>query len=49
LLDPLTTTVGTFSPRSCAAGEACQLDWSHELVRIDGATVTIAHVWLCHS
>jgi hypothetical protein len=38
LLDPVTTTVGTFVPWSCAAGEACQFDWSHALVLINGTT-----------
>jgi transposase len=32
-------------------GEAYQFDWSHEIVLIDGVTVTVkvAHVRLCHS
>ena len=40
-----------FVPLSFAPGEACQFDWSHEVVVIDGATTTIkvAHVRLCHS
>jgi transposase len=38
-------------PLSFAAGEAYQFDWSHEVVLINGTTVTIkvAHVRLCHS
>src|SRR6202166_1282307 len=34
-----------------AAGEADQFDWSHEIVLINGTTVTVkvAHVRLCHS
>lgn len=37
--------------RRCAPGEAYQFDRSHEVVRIDGMTVTkeAAHVRLCHS
>ena len=40
-----------FVPLNFAPGEACQFDWSHEVVAIDGATTTIkvAHVRLCHS
>ena len=38
-------------PLSFAPGEAFQFDWSHEVVLINGATVTVkvAHVRLCHS
>ena len=38
-------------PLSFAPGEAYQFDWSHEIVLINGATVTVkvAHVRLCHS
>ncbi|MDO9714123.1 IS21 family transposase, partial [Paracraurococcus lichenis] len=41
----------TFVPLSFAPGEAYQFDWSHEVVVLDGATVTVkvAHVRLCHS
>jgi transposase len=40
-----------FVPLSFAPGEAYQFDWSHEVVLIGGATVTVkvAHVRLCHS
>ena len=40
-----------FVPLSFAPGEAYQFDWSHEVVLINGTTVTvkIAHVRLCHS
>ncbi|MCB4825600.1 IS21 family transposase, partial [Roseicella aerolata] len=40
-----------FVPLSFAPGEAYQFDWSHEVVVMDGATVTVkvAHVRLCHS
>jgi len=40
-----------FVPLTFAPGEACQFDWSHEVVLIDGVTVTVkvAHVRLCHS
>ena len=38
-------------PLSFAPGEAYQFDWSHEVVVLDGATVTVkvAHMRLCHS
>ncbi len=38
-------------PLSFAPGEAYQFDWSHEVVVIAGATVTVkvAQVRLCHS
>jgi hypothetical protein len=38
-------------PLSYAHGEACQFDWSHEIVLIGGVTVTVkvAHVRLCRS
>jgi transposase len=40
-----------FVPLSFAPGEACQFDWSHEVVLIDGVTtpIKVAHVRLCHS
>jgi transposase len=40
-----------FVPLSFAPGEAYQFDWSHEVVVLGGATVTVkvAHVRLCHS
>jgi transposase len=39
-----------FVPLSFAPGEAYQFDWSHEIVLINGVTVTVkvAHVRLCH-
>ena len=38
-------------PLTFAPGEAYQFDWSHEIVLLDGVTVTVkaAHVRLCHS
>jgi hypothetical protein len=35
---------------SFAPGEAYQFDWSHEIMLINGAAVTVkvAHVRLCH-
>jgi transposase len=38
-------------PLSFAPGEAYQFDWSHEIVLLNDATVTVkvAHVRLCHS
>jgi transposase len=44
-------TAAAFVPLSFAPGEACQFDWSHEVVLLDGVTTTVkvAHVRLCHS
>ena len=44
-------TAAAFVPLSFAPGEAYQFDWSHEIVLMNGATVTVkvAHVRLCHS
>ena len=44
-------TSDAFVPLSFAPGEAYQFDWSHEVVLIGGATVTVkvAHLRLCHS
>jgi hypothetical protein len=44
-------TAAAFVPLSFAPGEAYQFDWSHEIVVINGTTVTVkvAHVRLCHS
>jgi transposase len=46
-----TTPSAAFVPLSFAPGEAYQFDWSHEVVVISGATVTVkvAQVRLCHS
>jgi transposase len=40
-----------YVPLSFAPGEAYQFDWSHEVVLLNGVTVTVkvAHVRLCHS
>ena len=40
-----------YIPLSFAPGEAYQFDWSHEVVLLDGVTVTlkVAHMRLCHS
>jgi transposase len=48
--DRAATSVGAFVPLSFAPGEAYQFDWSHEVVLINGTTVTVkvAHVRLCH-
>jgi len=45
------TTATAYVPLSFAPGEAYQFDWSHEVVLLNGATVTVkaAHVRLCHS
>jgi transposase len=44
-------TAQAYVPLSFAPGEASQFDWSHEVVLLGGATVTVkvAHVRLCHS
>lgn len=44
-------TAAAFVPLTFAPGEAYQFDWSHEVVLIDGVTVTVkvAHVRLCRS
>src|ERR1700760_3621862 len=49
--DRAATSAGAFIPLSFAPGEAYQFDWSHEVVLINGTTVTVkvAHVRLCHS
>lgn len=40
-----------YVPLSFSPGEAYQFDWSHEIVLMDGVTVTlkVAHMRLCHS
>ena len=49
--DRQATTADAYVPLSFAPGEAYQFDWSHEIVLINGVTVTVkvAHVRLCHS
>jgi transposase len=44
-------TTPAFVPLSFAPGEAYQFDWSHEIVLLNGVTVTVkvAHMRLCHS
>jgi hypothetical protein len=44
-------TAQAYVPLSFAPGEAYQFGWSHEIVLINGVTVTVkvAHVRLCHS
>jgi len=46
-----TGTAAAFVPLIFDPGEACQFDWSQEVVLIAGATVTVkvAHLRLCHS
>ncbi len=45
------TSAAAYVPLSFAPGEAYQFDWSHEVVVMAGAamTVKVAHVRLCHS
>ncbi len=49
--DRASASVDAYVPLSFAPGEAYQFDWSHEIVLINGTTVTVkvAHVRLCHS
>ena len=44
-------TAEAYVPLSFAPGKAYQFDWSHEVVLINGTTVTVkvAHLRLCHS
>ncbi len=44
-------TAEAYVPLYYAPGEACQFDWSHEVILMSGVTVTVkvAHVRLCHS
>ena len=44
-------SAAAYVPLSFAPGEAYQFDWSHEVVLIGGATVTVkvAHFRLCYS
>jgi hypothetical protein len=44
-------TAEAYVPLYCAPGEAYQFDWSHEIIVVNGVTVTVkvAHVRLCHS
>ena len=35
------SSASAYVPLSFAPGEACQFDWSHEIVLIDGVTVTV--------
>jgi transposase len=45
------STAVAYVPLTFAPGEAYQFDWSHEIVLLNGVTVTVkaAHVRLCHS
>ena len=49
--EDVATSSDAYVPLSFAPGEAFQFDWSHEVVLINGATVTVkvAQVRLCHS
>ena len=49
--DHASATADAYVPLTFAPGEAYQFDWSHEIVVLNGATVTlkVAHVRLCHS
>ena len=48
--DQNTAMAEAYVPLTFAPGEAYQFDWSHEVVLINGATVTVkvAHVRFCH-
>jgi transposase len=49
--EQVSSSAAAFVPLSYAPGEAYQFDWSHDVVLINGVTVTVkvAHVRLCHS
>src|SRR3954452_3917077 len=49
--EQVSDSAAAYVPLSFAPGEAYQFDWSHEVVVMGGATVTVkvAHVRLCHS
>jgi len=49
--DQAAAAVDAYVPLSFGPGEAYQFDWSHEVVLINGTTMTVkvAHVRLCHS
>ncbi|MBG0794726.1 IS21 family transposase [Methylocystis sp. H62] len=49
--DHASETTSAFVPLSFAPGEAYQFDWSHEIVLMNGVTMTVkvAHLRLCHS
>jgi transposase len=49
--EQISSSAAAFVPLSFAPGEAYQFDWSHDVVLINGTTVTVkvAHVRLCHS
>lgn len=49
--DHTSETASAFVPLSFAPGEAYQFDWSHEIVLMNGVTMTVkvAHLRLCHS
>jgi len=49
--EQVSSSAAAFVPLSFAPGEAYQFDWSHDVVLINGVTVTVkvAHVRLCHS
>lgn len=46
----LAAAAAAYVPLSFAPGEACQFDWSHEIVVLAGVTtVKVAHMRLYHS
>jgi transposase len=49
--DHAAASVDAYVPLTFAPGEAYQFDWSHEIVLLNGTTVTVkvAHLRLCHS
>ena len=49
--EPASQTAAAFVPLSFAPGEAYRFDWSHEIVLLNGVTVTVkvAPMRLCHS
>ncbi|HEX3982601.1 MAG TPA: IS21 family transposase [Acidisoma sp.] len=51
LREQASASAAAYVPLSFAPGEAYQFDWNHEVVLINGTTVTVkvAHLRLCHS
>ena len=49
--DHAAASVDAYVPLTLAPGEAYQFDWGHEIVLLNGTTVTVkvAHLRLCHS
>ena len=46
---PAVTPTQAFVPLTFAPGEAYQFDWAEDWIVLDGVTVQVAHIRLCHS